>query len=115
MHYGEVYNINTISLRLFNVYGLRARSNNNYGAMFGVFLSQIYHNKKITIVGTGNQKRDFLFVDDVVEAIHLSIVKKLANQILNIGYGKPISINKVVSYLKHNKKTYILKDLENHI
>ena len=59
MHYGEVYNINTISLRLFNVYGLRARSNNNYGAMFGVFLSQIYHNKKITIVGTGNQKEIF--------------------------------------------------------
>ena len=72
MHYGEVYNINTISLRLFNVYGLRARSN-NYGAMFGVFLSQIYHNKKITIVGTGNQKRFYLLMMSL--KLFLSIVK----------------------------------------
>ena len=55
-HWAEVYGINYISLRLFNVYGTRSRTHGAYGAALGVFLKQKIENKPLTIVGSGNQK-----------------------------------------------------------
>ena len=63
------YNLNVISLRFFNVYGLRSRTSGTYGAMFGVFLAQKLNNFPLTIVGNGKQKRDFLNVKDAVSAL----------------------------------------------
>jgi UDP-glucose 4-epimerase len=68
MHYGNVYKIPVVSLRLFNVYGNRSRTSGAYGAVFGVFLKQKLEKKPFTVVGSGNQKRDFTFVSDVVNA-----------------------------------------------
>ena len=51
-----------ISLRMFNVYGPRARTSGTYGAVFGVFLAQMLADEPVTIVGDGNQTRDFTFV-----------------------------------------------------
>tara|TARA_Y100000816_G_scaffold249577_1_gene199190 strand:- start:1128 stop:2108 length:981 start_codon:yes stop_codon:yes gene_type:complete len=109
IHYNKVYGINFISLRLFNVYGTRARSSSTYGAMFGVFLSQILRKKQLTVVGNGNQKRDFIFIDDVVNAFYQAIKINPKKNIFNIGYGKPISINKIISLTKYKRKTYIPK------
>jgi len=110
IHWSEVYNLKAISLRLFNVYGSRVRTVGHYGAVFGVFLAQLANNYPITIVGNGRQKRDFTFVSDVVEAFILSSKKKVKkNEIINIGCGKPISINNLVKILKPNKIRYIPK------
>ena len=57
-----------MSLRFFNVYGPRARTCGTYGAVFGVFLAQLLAGKPLTIVGDGEQTRDFTFVSDVVDA-----------------------------------------------
>ena len=62
IHWGNLYNIPFISLRLFNVYGTRSRTSGTYGAMFGVFLAQKLSNNPFTIVGTGKQTRDFTYV-----------------------------------------------------
>lgn len=68
-HWHDVYKMSTCSLRFFNVFGPRARSNSAYGAVFGVFLAQIANSKPLTVVGDGSQERDFIYVSDVVEAL----------------------------------------------
>ena len=68
LHYGKIYKIKVLSLRLFNVYGTKSRTSGTYGAMFGVFLKQKLSNSPLTVVGSGNQSRDFTYVTDVVNA-----------------------------------------------
>ena len=69
LHWANVYDIPAISLRLFNVYGPRSRTSGTYGAVFGVFLKQNIKEIPFTVVGDGNQTRDFTFVSDVVDAM----------------------------------------------
>jgi UDP-glucose 4-epimerase len=100
LHFGKLYKINTTSLRFFNVYGPRARTSGTYGAAFGVFLGQKLAGKPLTVVGNGKQTRDFTFISDVVDAlVKVANSKKLNNEILNVGSGKTVSINKIVSLL----------------
>lgn len=108
MHWAKVFKINVISLRLFNVYGERSRTNGTYGAVFGVFLAQKINNKPLSVVGDGKQKRDFIYVKDVVNAIILSIKSKTKNQVFNIGSGKPKSINTLANYIS-KKQIHIEK------
>jgi len=104
IHWSRIYNLNYVSLRLFNVYGLRSRTAGTYGAVFGVFLAQKINNKPLTIVGNGMQKRDFIHVSDVVNAFVISIDKKANNDIFNIGASKPITIKYIASLIS---KKYI--------
>ena len=100
LHFGKLYKINSTSLRFFNVYGLRSRTSGTYGAVFGVFLAQKLANKPLTVVGDGKQTRDFTFVTDVVSAIiKVAKSKNLSNEILNVGSGKTVSVNKIVDLL----------------
>ena len=59
LKWSDIYKLNVISLRFFNVYGLRSRTSGTYGAMFGVFLAQKINNLPLTIVGNGKQKEIF--------------------------------------------------------
>jgi UDP-glucose 4-epimerase len=108
IHWADVYKIEYISLRLFNVYGPRSRTKGAYGAVMGVFLKQKLLNKPFTIVGNGNQKRDFVYVGDVVDAIVRAGNYKKCNKIFNVGGGNPQKINDLVKLL-NGKKTYIPK------
>ena len=103
LHYSRIYNIKVLSLRLFNVYGTKSRTSGTYGAMFGVFLKQKLESKPLTVVGNGNQKRDFTYVSDIVEAFYKCLFYKGKINIFNVGTGKPISVNKIVKILKCNK------------
>jgi len=103
LHWSKVYGMNNVSVRLFNVYGPRSRTNNNYGAMFGVFLSQKINNKPLTIVGDGNQTRDFLFISDLVKALHKTLLYGNKGEIYNISSGKEVSVNEIVKLIKHSK------------
>jgi UDP-glucose 4-epimerase len=100
IHWSRIYKVKFISLRLFNVYGTRSRTSGTYGAMFGVFLGQKIHKKPFTVVGDGRQKRDFTYVSDVVSAFYKSAISNLKNEILNVGSGKCISVNRIVKLLK---------------
>ena len=108
MHWSDVYKLNYISLRLFNVYGTKSRTSGTYGAMFGVFLAQKLANAPITIVGNGKQTRDFTYVSDVVDAFISASNSKVVNQIFNVGSNKTVSVNKIAKLL-HSKKIYIPK------
>ena len=80
--------------------------------MFGVFLSQKINNKPLTEVGDGKQTRDFLFISDLVSALHKTSILGKKGEIYNISSGKQVSINKIVKLMKHPKLTY-QKDPEN--
>ena len=109
IHYSKIYKLNATSMRFFNVYGPRARTSGTYGAVFGVFLGQKLGGKPLTIVGDGKQKRDFTYVSDVVDAIYnVSLKKNLRSEILNVGSGETISINKIAKFIG-GKKVFIPK------
>lgn len=93
IHFGKIYKFSAISLRLFNVYGTRSRTAGTYGAVLGVFLAQKIKNYPLTIVGDGNQTRDFTYVTDVVDAIYTVFKsnKKIVD-IFNVGSGKTVSV-----------------------
>lgn len=108
-HWHKVYDIDYVSLRLFNVYGPRSRTNSSYGAALGVFIKQKLSNKPFTIIGTGNQKRDFVYVSDVCSAFYKAIkYNKETSSIFNIGKGSARSVNEMVKILGGPKK-YIPK------
>lgn len=102
-HYSDLYKLEYISLRLFNVYGTRSRTTGAYGAVFGIFLKQKLEGKPFTVVGNGKQRRDFIFVSDVVSAVEKAIFLKKKNLIFNIGANKPFSINQLVKILGGKK------------
>ena len=99
IYWSKIYKINYISLRLFNVYGPRSRTSGTYGAMFGVFLAQKISGKPYTMVGSGNQSRDFTFVEDVVEAFFIAAKSKIVNKIFNIGSNKTIKVKTIIKLL----------------
>lgn len=99
LHWFHVYGLNAISLRFFNVYGTRSRTSGTYGAVFGVFLAQKLAGKPFTIVGDGEQTRDFTHVSDVVSAL-ISVVKSTKSGcIYNVGSQQTVSINRLVELL----------------
>lgn len=99
LHWGQVYKIPVVSLRLFNVYGPRTRTTGTYGAVFGVFLAQKLAGKPYTVVGDGNQSRDFTYVTDVASAFFAAARSDVRNEILNVGSGTHNSINRLVELL----------------
>lgn len=108
LHWGQVYKIPVVSMRFFNVYGLRHRTSGTYGAVFGVFLAQLLNNKPLTIVGDGEQTRDFTFVTDVVDACYTAAKSDITNEIFNVGSDNTYSVNYLVELLG-GEKVYIPK------
>ena len=108
MHWSKVYKLKVISLRFFNLYGPRSRTSGTYGAMFGTFLAQKISGLPFTIVGNGNQKRDFTYVTDAVGAIVKASKSNINGEIFNVGSGNSISVNYIVKQLK-GKKIFIPK------
>lgn len=99
LHWGQVYDLPVVSLRFFNVYGPRSRTSGTYGAVFGVFLAQKLDGKPYTVVGDGNQTRDFVYVTDVANAMVTAGFSSVKNEIFNVGTGNPQSVNTLVSLL----------------
>lgn len=109
LHWGQVYKLPVISLRLFNVYGTRSRTSGTYGAVFGVFLAQKLANKPFTVVGDGNQTRDFTYVTDIANAFYMAAISEISNEVFNVGSGGTYSINRLCDLLG-GEKVYIPKD-----
>ncbi|MFC1741081.1 SDR family oxidoreductase [Nanoarchaeota archaeon] len=95
----KLYGIPVISLRYFNVFGTRGRTNSTYGAVFKVFLKQKLENIPLTIVGDGTQTRDFTFVTDIAKANLMAAESDLAGEIINLGTGKPVSVNRLAELI----------------
>lgn len=99
LHWAQVYGLPLVSLRLFNVYGPRARTSGGYGAVLGVFLAQKLAGKPFTIVGDGTQRRDFVYVTDVARAFLAAAGADVSGVALNVGSGRPQSVNELAELL----------------
>ncbi len=97
----STYDLNTIGLRYFNVFGPKQNPKGPYAAVIPLFLNSIINNKSITINGDGETSRDFTFVDNAVQANILAINAKesACNEIFNIAYGERTSLNDLIKYL----------------
>lgn len=109
MHWAQVYGLPVNSVRLFNVYGPRARTSGTYGAVFGVFIAQMLAGKPLTIVGDGTQTRDFTYVSDVVDALITVASSDKRGESYNVGSGKPVSVNELVRLLGAAETVHIPK------
>lgn len=98
----ELYGLETISLRYFNVYGKRQDPKSEYAAVIPAFIFRMLKNKPPIIFGDGKQTRDFTFIDDVVEANIKAMETKNKNafgKAINIAGGKQVSILQLIALL----------------
>ena len=96
----KAYGLDTVVLRLFNVYGSRQRKEDTYSGVITRFAANLVYGKPLLIYGDGSQTRDFIHVDDVVEAVRLVLESgDVAGETFNVGSGKPTSINKLAKLL----------------
>ncbi len=102
--FSEVYNIETVSLRYFNVFGERQNLGGAYATVIGIFLDQLSKNIPLTVNGDGKQRRDFTYVGDVVNANILACnsLNVGKGEVINIGSGKNISIYTVAKMLSNS-------------
>ena len=98
-HWHRVYGLPVNSIRIFNAYGPRSRTSGAYGAVFGVFLKQKLAGKALTVVGDGNQSRDFIYATDVAKAFIAAALSSKVGEIYNLGYGTPRKINELTQLL----------------
>jgi UDP-glucose 4-epimerase len=103
LHWGRLYDMEVVSLRLFNVYGPKSRTSGTYGAVLGVFLAQKLAGKPFTIVGDGRQKRDFVFVKDVAGAFKMAAESGARDEVFNVGTGNPVTVNELAEALGGDK------------
>jgi UDP-glucose 4-epimerase len=103
--YNNLWNLNTVCLRYFNVYGERMPSKGQYSPVVGVFLRQKNAGQTLTIVGDGLQSRDFIHVNDVVEANMLaSTSEKCYGNSYNIGSGNSYSVLDIAKSISDDYK-----------
>jgi len=104
--YTNLFGLKTVIFRYFNVYGERQPLKGQYAPVIGIFLRQKNDGESLTIVGDGEQRRDFTHVSDVVNANILAattnIDEELYGTIFNVGSGKNYSVNEIAAMISDN-------------
>ena len=96
----QVYGLETVCLRYFNVFGPRQRPDNPYSGVISIFIDHLIRKERPTIFGDGEQSRDFVFVSNVVEANLLAMeVPAASGQVFNIAGGGEVSVNQLFATL----------------
>ena len=106
--YTDLFNLDTVIFRYFNVYGERQPIRGQYAPVIGIFLRQLVAGEALTIVGDGEQRRDFTYVKDIVNANIMAAIsnadKEAYGQVYNVGSGENYSVNEVASMISDNIK-----------
>ena len=104
--FSEVYGLDTVSLRYFNVYGEQMNFGGAYKTVIAVFIEQMQKGEKLNIVNEGNQRRDFTYVGDVCNANILAATtsNKFNGEVFNVGNGDNFSVNEVADMFGGEKK-----------
>jgi UDP-glucose 4-epimerase len=98
--FNDVYGLETVSLRYFNVFGPGQDPSSQYAAVIPKFLQSISQGRPPTIFGDGEQSRDFVYVADVADANALACVaEKAAGRVINIASGKSTTVNELAEIL----------------
>ena len=104
--YTNLFDVPTVVFRYFNVYGERQPIRGQYAPVVGIFLRQLAAEEPLTIVGDGEQRRDFTYVGDIVNA---NIMAAISNpdddafgQVYNVGTGSNYSVNEIAAMVSKN-------------
>lgn len=102
--YSDMYGVDTVCLRYFNVYGDRQPKHGPYAPVIGIFIRQLAAKEALTVVGDGEQTRDYVHVGDVVKANIMAATHDTAllGQVFNVGTGNSYSVNQVAKRLSNN-------------
>tara|TARA_R110002012_G_C11634145_1_gene610043 strand:- start:872 stop:1738 length:867 start_codon:yes stop_codon:yes gene_type:complete len=102
--YSNIYGLSTAICRFYNVYGSHQLEEGEYATVLGIFEKQLRNKKPLTITGTGEQRRDFTHVDDIVDGLYRCMGKDLRAEIFELGRGKNFSINEIVDLFEAERK-----------
>jgi len=104
--YTDLFGLPTVIFRYFNVYGERQPLRGQYAPVVGIFLRQRDAGEPLTIVGDGEQRRDFTYVGDVVNANVMAAIsnpeESAFGQVYNVGCGKNYSVNELAAMISDN-------------
>ena len=106
--YSNVYDMDTSICRFYNVYGPYQIEDGTYATLLGIFQKQYREGKPLTIVGAGEQRRDFTHIDDIVDGVVKSSKQPFRGEIFELGRGVNFSINEIANMFgKDYPKEYI--------
>ena len=113
----KIFNISSIGLRFFNVYGPKQNANSPYSAVIPIFINKMKKNLPVVING-GFQTRDFIYINDIIKILKISMKKvqtKKSSLTFNVGTGRSITINylfKIINEIIPNKSKIIKRKLD---
>lgn len=118
--YNRLYGLKYVTLRLFSVYGPREEYKGKYANMITQFLWSIIKGETPVVYNGGDQTRDFIYVDDVVEAFILAAEKDVDGEVFNVGTGVQTSFKQVIKFLNTYLKTnmqprYVENPIKNYV
>ena len=101
LDYGKLYNIPTVATRFFNVYGPKQNPSSPYSGVLSLINDAAKNNTEFTVFGDGGQTRDFVYIDDVVQALELLMLNSEAvHDVFNVATGEGTSLRDVISIFK---------------
>ena len=113
--YNEFYGVESIGMRMFSVYGDNEQSKKNYANLISQILWAKESGKTYDIYNKGKTVRDFIHVDDVVDAYLIAMNSKIRYDVINIGYGKSYTINQILEFIGMKNIKYIEVPFKNYV
>lgn len=118
--YRKLFDVSSIILRFFSVYGPHEEAKKQYANMITQFIWNFKRNEPPIIYGDGNQTRDFIYIQDVVDACLLALTCNIQYDIFNVGTGKAYTFNQIIEILNRKmtlniKPKYIPNPIKNYV
>jgi len=111
--YNDLYGLETVSLRYFNVFGPSQDPWSEYSAVIPKFATRLQSGQSLVVYGDGEQSRDFTYIDNVVEANILAIkAPRTAGAVINIGCGESLTLNRLIRFLEEILRVQAVVDYE---
>ena len=111
--YDDLYGLETVSLRYFNVFGPSQDPWSEYSAVIPKFATRLQGGQSLVVYGDGEQSRDFTYVDNVVEANILAIkARRTDGAVINIGCGESLTLNRLIRFLEEILRVQAVVDHE---
>ena len=109
--FSELYGIDTVCLRFFNVFGPEQYVNSPYATVVANWCNAIKNNKPILLDGDGTQSRDFCYVENIVQAIKLvaESEQKFNGEVFNVGNQEQTTLNDIINYLKEKQFKFTIE------
>jgi nucleoside-diphosphate-sugar epimerase len=111
--YNDLYGLETVSLRYFNVFGPSQDPWSEYSAVIPKFATRLQSGQSLVVYGDGEQSRDFTYIDNVVEANLLAIkARRTDGAVINIGCGESLTLNRLIRFLEEILRVQAVVDYE---